>query len=115
MPILTAPSAPAAPVLTLAQKKVQVKAMMSNAMQRSFNQLVADFNKSFDMVWNNKAGLTPQDVFDAFGVEAAQLFQVAGATQSLINTLVPNTATAVPPNAYVMNQDGTVTVGAKNP
>lgn len=114
MPILTAPVQAVVSEPTLDQKKVRVKMQMSQAMQMSFNRLVQDFNRSFEMVWNNPMGLSAQEVFDAFGVNAAQLFQIAGATQGLINTLVPNTSTAVPPNAYVLNQDGTVTIGAKN-
>lgn len=94
--------------LTVDQQKSQITA----SMNLGFNRLNQTFTKIFQQIWVNP-NFTPQQIMDAFGSDAASLFQLSGQVQDLLNTIVPNVNQLTPPNAFTINQDGTVTIGAK--
>lgn len=96
---------------TLDQKKLRHKAIISGQMTQSFMLLKNQFNAIFKQVWQNK-DLTPQQIFDSFGTDAAQLFLIAGTIQQAMNTIVPDSVTQAPPSPYTIHPDGTVTVGS---
>lgn len=100
---------PAPPTTT--QLQAQLKGQVVSSTNQLFRTLQSSYDKNFSAVWANPS-LTPQQVFDAFGTDAAQLFVIAGATATMLNTIVPNTVVAAPPYNYTINSDGTVTVGA---
>lgn len=80
------------------------------SLNSEFRQLTVAYNKLFKSVWENPL-VTPQEVFNAFGPDAKQLFTIASAIQSALNTIQPGTITAQPPLPYTIHEDGTVTVG----
>jgi hypothetical protein len=94
---------------TIEEKKAIQKVVIKAGIQRSFDSILKNFDENFKLVWQNRQ-LTPQQVFDAFGVEAVQLFQLAGAIQQMMNTLKPGCLPQTPPKPFTINEDGTVTV-----
>jgi len=97
-------------VLTDVQKQATAVARLKTINTDVFNYLVKQFTTAYDVVWNNKDGLTPQQVLDAVGTDATQLFIVSGKTQDLVNTVVPNTLPQTALQVPTFNQDGTVTL-----
>jgi hypothetical protein len=55
-------------------------------------------------------GCTTQDLCDAFGDEAVQLFINSAKTQEYIQALKPDYVPLVPPIPFQINKDGTVTI-----
>ena len=109
MAIIETPSAPQAP--TVADLQQICRDNIISQINRDFNEVTATFKNLFQMVWSNPQ-LNPQQVLDAFGKDAAQLFLIASAFQNAVNTVVPGTINQVPPYQVTINNDGTVTVGA---
>ncbi len=68
---------------------------------------------SFNLVWDNPEGLTPQEILDGFGTDAGELFIFSAQMQTLLLTVNPDYEFLTPPYNYVINPDGTVTVGEK--
>lgn len=99
------------PIPSIEVIQAQLKIQMQIQMNMSFKRITQDFKDLFNQVWNHP-DLTPQQVMDAFGADAAQLFILAGGTQNYLNAIVPGTVTEVPPKAFVINEDGTVTIGS---
>ncbi len=115
MAIITGTTIPEGPAPTIASMQVNLKRGTEFQMNSQFRSLLSSFKSSFASVWSNP-NLTPQQVMDAFGTDAAQLFVLAGATVTMLNTILPGTlalADYMPPYSYTVNQDGTVTIGAK--
>ena len=94
---------------TLEEKQAAAKAQILARVSQSVGMIQNQFTAMFASVWMNPE-LTPQQVFDAMGTDAASLFQLAGLTQNFLNTLKPGLCVQQPPVAYTINQDGTVTV-----
>ena len=92
--------------------QAQLVQNMTQVDQMVFQVLLRTFNDQFNSVWNNK-DLTPQQVMDAFGTHASQLFINAQATETFLNTITPGTITFTPPYHYTIHEDGNVTVGDK--
>lgn len=97
---------------TLEQVQLQLKAELSAKLQRNFRQLLNDAQAGFNAIWNNPS-LTPQQALDAFGTDASVLFLVNQEIAEILNAIVPGSWTLEIPYNYTINQDGTVTVGAK--
>lgn len=97
------------PTFTTAQYQAQTQAYILRQMNMSFESLVDTFTTLFNMVWDNPT-LTPQQVFDAFGANASQLFVISSTIKTAVNTITPGTLNQTPPTAYTINNDGTVTV-----
>jgi hypothetical protein len=55
-------------------------------------------------------GCTSQDLCDAFGDEAVQLFIKSQMSQEFIKSMKPDYVPLVPPKHFVINPDGTVTI-----
>lgn len=91
--------------------KLKSAESMKIRLAMSFKRLVDDFQNTFSDVWNNSEGLSPQEVFDSFGTDAAELFQLADTVGKAIETLQPGSITTKAPMKYEINKDGTVTVG----
>lgn len=88
---------------------------------RLLNAMKAECKKQFELAWKkringvlvDKSVQEVQSFFDSFGDKAALAFEAHSKLQALIyltdNTWVP----LVPQHNYVKNEDGTVTVSAK--
>jgi hypothetical protein len=74
------------------------------------NEMMRVANSVYREVWYNDSGLTPQAVINLLGTEAALAFNAHYKLQELIQFIDPNWVMLVPPLAYVVNNDGTVTV-----
>lgn len=98
--------------LAVQDKQVLVKVQINTQMTNTYSTLIATTNGIFNQVWSNKIGLTAQQVFDAFGTDAATLVSMFGVLVTAINQLQPNGISLSAPHTFVINQDGTVTVSA---
>lgn len=98
---------------TLEQKQQQVNNQIINMGQRHYNQLCRMQKEGIDSMWYNP-NLTPQEVADAVGTNGGVLIMAHGALTQAIMTAA--TAAGIqpdiklPPNAFTVNPDGTVTV-----
>ncbi len=106
------PPPPPTPAQQLAAAAQNFQARINNQYQQNaglFAQLAA-------FVWANNY-FTPQQVFDAFGTNAADLFKCAAAFEAMVAAYTGTApASPVPAGwAYTLNADGTVTVTGPNP
>lgn len=101
---------PANPPSSMSYDQALQLQSLQKGINTNFNQLVSQFNNLFNQVWNNHT-LTPQQVFDAFGTNAAVLVSVSYNTGILLNALSPGVVNSNPPHSLTINSDGTVTVG----
>jgi hypothetical protein len=104
------PPAPA-PTPTTAQLQKQLKMQMTGQLNQLYSQIIKVSVSNFNAIWSNPK-LTPQQCFDAFGTNAANLLQVYATMQTAMNAIVPDSLPQAAPNALTVNSDGTVTVGA---
>lgn len=95
----------------LAVRQDFYKTVIKNKLSQQSLSLINSFTQMHSMVWHNKY-LTPQEMMDALGTDAHQLFQVAAAVKTLVNTFSPGAITLGPEKTLVFNDDGTVTIGA---
>ena len=65
----------------------------------------------WEMIWDNSNGLTPQEVLDSFGSDAAELFLFSSNIQTMLAAAGAGYVPVETPNEFVVNGDGTVTVG----
>jgi len=80
---------------------------------RCLEEMKSAAKETFKLLWESPDH-TAQDVCDLLGVDAGMGFEVHSDLQTLIFKLVPSYVPLEPPNAYVINLDGTVTIGALN-
>lgn len=74
------------------------------------NVLRATATDTFNMFWHS-ADKTPQEVCDYLGVDAGKSFTAHQKIQELIYLLDSTWVPLSPPLEYVVNGDGTVTIG----
>lgn len=87
-------------------KKARIKELAGAAL----NLLIMSVKQSYDMIWKSEDH-TPQEMFDSFGSDAAQLLLASSETQKLIKKLKPDYQYLKSPNSLTINEDGTVVVG----
>lgn len=97
--------------LTLEQKKERVKKRIERKTYETYAGLIGSYNDLSKMVWHNPQGLTPQQVFDSLGTNAAELFELSALLVQTVNTAKPGTLDPAQPYEYTVNEDGTVTAG----
>lgn len=108
MAIIELPKAKEEVKISLEQRQLRQKLIIKSNMTQTFVSLRSQMDRIFKLVWANSE-LTPQEVFDAFGSEAKDLFVIAGIMQEAMNALVEKSVEMkVPP--YEINKDGTVSV-----
>lgn len=113
MPLINlAPPTPPTPP-TPAQVLANSAAMYAQQMNNIWLYLQKTFQSIATFIWANP-NATPQQAFDAFGVNAGDLFKLAGAYQAMVAAYTGAApASPVPAGwSYVINPDGTVTVTA---
>jgi ActR/RegA family two-component response regulator len=96
--------------LTTEQKQLQVSKNLRAKSLNMMQVIVRDYTQIATMVFANRLGLTPQEVFNAIGEDGAELVSLATALRQIVNTAAPDTLPDFPV-ALTVNQDGTVTVG----
>lgn len=84
--------------------------------RQTFQQLVMAFNQGSRFFWKNNDA-TPQQIADALGTDAREVFQLHGQIGTLLATVKPE---AVAPGLAVVgtftyNADGTVTITGPAP
>lgn len=98
-------------------KEAQIKDARSRIIahaQNGLDQLIINVRVSFSLIWNSN-GITPQEILDAFGKDAASLFIASAKAQKLIKELYPDYQFLIAPEKITLNPDGTVTVGEPKP
>lgn len=96
--------------MSLDEKKAACRATIEQLISTQFSMVVRNFKQVYNIVWFSK-DLTPQDVMDALGTDAAQLFQIASIMRTAANTISPNSIELLPLKPITLNKDGTVTIG----
>lgn len=91
-------------------------AVRADAMRRHLRQtldyLRDSHKRGMALVWEVEGATGPQHVFDQFGPQAAELFVHGSALVAFIQSLDPMFTPMSIPFEFVINDDGTVTVGA---
>ena len=104
---------------TLADRQARVALRLSQRMVGGEAQLLANFRGLYLEVWKNGDGLTPQQVCDALGARAANLFVIAGTMANALYQIDPaglGSMVSVPPGyAVAIHADGTVAITAAAP
>jgi len=110
MPLIDiTPNTPIEP--TKEQKLNETKSTIKNISKNMFETIVKRHQFVWDMIWDNSRGLTPQEVVDAFGSDAYELFVFSLNIQTLLAQANINYSFMSTPNEFVINPDGTVTIG----
>lgn len=97
---------------TKEEKLVRVGKRIKNMSKRLNDDIAKKHSNMFNIVWHNGAGLTPQEVLTEIGTDAGELFSYSTSIQTLLAGADPDYVVLETPNEYVINGDGTVTVGA---
>lgn len=97
---------------SLEGKKSSTSAQISKQITATLRSLIGQSKGISEQVFNNPLGLTPQQVCDAMGTDAAKVLAAGQAAADMVNALRPNTmAIQIPQGISVQpNQDGTVTI-----
>jgi hypothetical protein len=101
--------------LTLEQKQLRAKNQISRQASSLFQNMLQTYNQISGMVWQNRQGLTPQQVLDGLGPNAAELFALSALLVSTVNNAKPGTLSGETPYPVIINPDGTVTVIEETP
>jgi hypothetical protein len=82
---------------------------LSSQVNGSLDNLKRNIQIAWDLFWHNPQA-TPQQICDALGNNAYKIFQESGFWQAAIKQRDPDYEELVPPNEFVINQDGTVEI-----
>ena len=98
----------------LADREARTSARLSTRLTVGEAQLLQNFRGLYNEVWHNADGLTPQQVCDALGNKAGNLFIIAGTMANALSQIDPAGLGAMVsvPAGYTaaINADGTVTI-----
>ena len=97
---------------TQAEIVTQVKGRMVKLASGLYAQTVSQHTRLFQQLWKSPK-VTPQEILDEYGTDAAQLFAFSAQLQALALGINPDYEPLVSPYEYIINPDGTVTVGEK--
>ena len=86
-------------------------------IQRQLSSNQSIFTAISAFIWQNSAGLTPQQAFNYFGPNAGTLVQLSSAYQAVSQIFTGQTPASPIPAGYAVapNPDGTVTVTGNPP
>lgn len=82
------------------------KAVAQSAMLA--NQLEVAHTALFNLIWKNK-NVTPEQMFEKYGTDAAELFRVSSAIQDILIAVKPNYKPLVPLCQVYFRADGSAT------
>jgi hypothetical protein len=99
----------------------RIRTAILNLSRRTFAAMLEAQRQGIDLLWHGQAtglhGLTPQQVCDALGEDAGKVFAFHGALTDFILTQATadgvSVDVAIPPFAFTVNADGTVTVSTE--
>ena len=98
----------------LADREARTATRLSTRLTVGEAQLLQNFRSLYNEVWRNPDGLTPQQVCDALGGKASNLFVIAGTMAGALAQIDPaglGAMASVPAGyAATVNADGTVTI-----
>lgn len=97
--------------LTIEQQQAKARMVIQQKLSQSYLSLQSTLREVSKIVWQN-LDLTPQQVLDGVGSDAANLFRIASLVSQIMTIASGVETPAVRPENYsvVLNQDGTVTV-----
>ena len=99
---------------SLADRQARTATRLSQRLTNGNAQLLMNFRSVYNEVWKNPDGLTPQQVSDALGTKADNLFVIAGTMANALYQIDPAGLGSMvgPPAGYTItgNADGTVTI-----
>lgn len=98
--------------MTKEEKQIELKRIIQTRMTSQYWQLSNTLKMVMNDIYSNKE-LTPQDVVDAFGTEAAELFKISDLIIKVLNEAVPGSAAISAPYNFEIKEDGTVIIGDK--
>lgn len=90
-----------------------------DSLTSTFQHLKSGWENTYNLIWHNPHGLTPKQVFELIGTDAAMLFAFSYDTGELINqaaAMLADSGTegvnnSIPEGvAYTVNADGSVTI-----
>lgn len=102
------PNVPQVPVSERAANRLR------NLTRQTYQQMVSSFNQGSSIFWNNPMGATPQEVADALGGDAKEIFELHAKLGALLATVNPEAiqqGTSIVGN-FTMNQNGTITINS---
>ena len=98
----------------LTDREARTATRLSTRLTTGEAQLLQNFRSLYNEVWHNADGLSPQQVCDALGSKASNLFVIAGTMANALYQIDPaglGTMVRVPAGyAATVNADGTVTI-----
>ena len=98
----------------LADRETRTASRLSQRMVNGEAQLLMNFRGLYNEVWKNPDGLTPQQVCDALGNRASNLFVIAGTMANALYQIDPTGLGSMVnvPTGYTatINAGGTVTI-----
>ncbi len=101
--------------ITEAQKIEMVERRIRQMNKSLFEQIKQQHTTIFNEIWNNRMGLSAQQIFDSFDTDAKDLFIFSSQIQTLVKQIDEDYQPLIPPQPYTINEDGTVTVSTENP
>ena len=96
--------------LTTPEKQNRSAQAIQSQAAALFTNMGRTYEQISNIVFNNPQGLTPQEVLDGLGTNAAELLGLSDLLVQTVNAAVPGTITPDRPGTLTPNPDGTVTV-----
>lgn len=80
--------------------------------RQTYYQMVNAFNQGSTIFWNNPMGATPQEIADALGSDAKEIFELHAKLGALLATVKPDSIAegASIVGQFTLNDNGTVTI-----
>jgi len=95
---------------TKAEKAFEHRKKITDISKKLYRKNENLHRQLFNMVWESDE-LTPQEILDEYGTDAKDLFIFSGQIQGMLLAINPNYIALDTPNEYVINLDGTITIG----
>ena len=98
--------------LTKEQKKERAVQNLRSNTSVLFMRMIQTYEQGMRTVWNNQQGLTPQEVMDGLGTDAAEAVNLRQLLKQTIQQAKPDQELSQRPEGkdLQINDDGTVTV-----
>ena len=105
-------------LLNLEQDPVEVTVSQLKANLRAAYMTLRTYHENIrQLVWHNHAGLTPQQVLDALGADAAELETALAPIRAAYDTAAPDAKNVleplVPADKELQDQDGRIVIADK--
>lgn len=96
--------------LTKEQKQELVRKRLVQMTNAIYSMMLNTHKQGMATVWENRLGLTPQEVMDALGTDAADLLRLSQLLKTTLSEADESTELVDTPQELTVNADGTVTV-----